>query len=89
MATERFEVVVWQRPPANWAGVKRRLFELVRSSDAHAKRAAFLRLLKLNDLGVLSVSERHVLAQIFWGASHRLCLVYPWSPGSLQRLGSH
>jgi len=66
MAAQRFEIAVWQRPPANWAAVKRTLFEVARSSDAHAKRAAFVRLLRLNDLGALSASERDQLAQIFW-----------------------
>jgi hypothetical protein len=66
MAVERFEDTLWQRPPAKWAEVKQKLFEVARTSNPGAKRVAFFRLLRMNDLGALSASERRQLARIFW-----------------------
>jgi hypothetical protein len=66
MASQRFKIAVWQRPPANWSTIKQRLLEIARRGDPHAKKAAFFRLLKMNDLGGLSASERRQLSQIFW-----------------------
>jgi hypothetical protein len=67
MVTQRFDSSQWQRPPS-WAGeVKRRLFSLSRNADPRAKRTAFLRLLRMSELGMLSESDCRQLSRIFWG----------------------
>ena len=67
MATQRLDSSCWQRPPLWLADVKRRLIDLARIGAPQARRPAFIRLLKLNELGILSMSDGRALAQIFWG----------------------
>lgn len=85
LSAQKLETAVWNRPPANWAEVKRRLFEVTQSSNAHVRRTAFLRLLALGDLGALTASERRHLARIFWAPVADLpgLPVEAWQDGTL------
>lgn len=82
IAARPFKSPIWSRPPNAYRGTVDRLLRIAQLSEGFTKQLSFFRLLRLNDLGALSKTQKVRLAKMFWSqlGSRTGLPSEPWGP---------